>query len=222
MVVAQHGARRPRRRWYLALLVLVLTVAAMAVLRPQPVYWTRVDVVFLPPARPGNALEGDNESLVFFAAAVERELAGGPQPVVLSSPDARLYGAGVDEGYSTTLARTGGQWQSSFDQPVLTVQVVMRTPEEAETRVVELLDAVDALAVQRQAEAGVDTPDQIRTQRSPDHPQITRVVGSATRALAGIGALGLAVAAAVLALDGRWWRRRGARESAATSGPSSD
>lgn len=204
-------ARVPRSRWYVVLAVLVLTVAAMALVRPQPVFWTRVDVVFLPPSRGGNVFEGSDESLVFYAAAIERELVGGPQAVVLSSPDARLYGAGVDEGYSTTLARTGGQWQSSFNQPVLTVQVVMPTAEEAAVETQRLLDEVDALADARQAEAGVAPDERIVTQRSPDHPQITRVVGSSTRTLAGIGALGLALAAGALALDGWRSRRRGAR-----------
>ena len=87
----------------------------------------------------------------------------------------------------------------------------MPTAEEAAVETQRLLDEVDALADARQAEAGVAPDERIVTQRSPDHPQITRVVGSSKRTLAGIGALGLALAAGALALDGWRSRRRGAR-----------
>lgn len=193
-------------------LVLVGTAVAAFVVRPEPVYWARADVVFLPPEGAGNALEGEDDALVPFAAAVERAVVGGPQELVLASDGTPLYGEGVRAAATVRLARTGGQWQASFDQPLITVQVVMPTRDGAAGRLEDVLARVEAAAVDQQD--GVGASERVRTERSPAHPQITRVVGSATRSVLGVLGVGALLAALVVVAD-----RRGGRGRSGSGGP---
>lgn len=213
-MAAAGPARRTGRPTRVALVALVLVVAGTAVaafaLRPEPVYWASVDVVFLPPAGPdgtGNALEGEDDALVPFAAAVERAVVGGPQDLVLASDDTPLYGEGARAAASVRLARTGGQWQASFDQPLITVQVVMPTRAGAAGRLEDVLTEVEDTADSLQEADGVAASERVRTERSPAHPQITRVVGSATRSSVGVLGVGVLAAVLVVVVDRRWSAR---------------
>lgn len=202
-----------RRRWYVVLAVFLVAGVASVGLAPRHVYWTRAEIVFLPPDGPGhagNALEGTDESLIFFAASVERTVNGGPKVVAMSSDTATLYGAGTYEGYSVELVNDGGQWQTNFDRPILSVQVVDSTASRVRNTLQSIVGRVETTALQRQQEFGVSSANAIRTQLNPEQPQVASVGGSAKRALVGefVLAAGLAMAAAIL-VDNRMTRRAG-------------
>lgn len=202
-----------RRRWYVALGVLLVAAMISSVLHARQVYWTRAEIVFLPPAglqTQGNALEGTDESLIFFAASVERSMNGGPHLVAMSSDSATLYGAGVYKGYSLELVNDGGQWQTNFNRPVLSVQAVAPTARGVQETLDRVVAQVKTLARERQRQLSVPARSEIRTELYPEQPHITLVAGSTKRALAGelLLALGLAVAAALM-VDNRLGRRTG-------------
>jgi hypothetical protein len=192
------------RRWYVVVTVVVSAVLLIGVMgSAREVYWTQVDLVFLPPSRPnepGNALEGSDESLVFFAAAVEKMVNAGHPPLILASPEATLYGAGVERGSSIVLPNAGGQWQTNFNQAVLTVQVVDVSLPAAQERLRDTLAKVRHVVESRQEMAGVRTSAAIRVQASPEEPQFILVTGSRKRAILGMLVLttGVAVAGSLL------------------------
>ena len=118
--------RRETRSWHVLLVGLVCTLLAV-LLAPSPkgVYWARVEMMFLaPPTVVENPLRGDPESLIYFAAAVEREFNGDTSYARAASASATLYGRGVRNGYSVTVPSGGSQWQPSFGSPKLTIEVV--------------------------------------------------------------------------------------------------
>lgn len=167
--------------------------AANAMPAPTTVYWCRAEVVFLPPTdRTGwtNSLQGANESLVSFAAAVERRVNGGQAAPRLASTDATLYGAGVTQGRSISLRNTGGQWQPSYGQPSVTVEVVGVTPEETMTQTRQALGEVTAASRAMQRELGVSDSSAITAQVSPQVLSLSRVSGSQRRSKAVILLLG--------------------------------
>ena len=186
------------RRWYVAVGVLALVAALTLHLGPAGhVYWVRGDVVFLPPDRAdgtGNALEGSDESLVFFAAAVERRINGDHEPPRLSSTDATIYCAGILRGQTTTLPNAGGQWQTNYNQPVLTIQATDATPDAALARFRRAAQRVQDEVAGDQTAAGVPATSMVRTRLAPESPPVVLVLGSTRRAQAGMALLGLLLA----------------------------
>lgn len=189
------------RRWYVVAAALVLTAAVAHHLGPaRQVFWIRADVVFLPPDRTdgtGNALEGEDQSLVYFAAAVEREVNRGAEPLRLASTDATIYGAGTYRGQTVILPNAGSQWQASYNRPVLGIQVVDATAAASQARFERVLDRILAVVRDRQAEAGVGATELIRTRLAPDAPTPVLVTGSTRRAEAGVLLLGSGLAVAL-------------------------
>lgn len=202
-----------RRRWYVLLAVLCLTAVVGMLLPRQPgVWYTRVDVVFLTPNNPtrvGNALEGQDESLIDFTAAVQRQVNGSSQPIQLSSPEATLYGAGVRHGYIVTLPNEGGQWTPSFSQSILRVEVVDGTEQQTEAVAMDVIGQIEQASQTTQDLLDVPNAMRIRTEVNPNRPAVGFVGGSNKRALAVLGLLGsgLAIAVAIM-VDGAVARRR--------------
>lgn len=202
-----------RRRWYVLVVCLALTALGVtAIPRDAGVYWGRVSVAFLPPSntkRLGNALEGSDPSLIYFAAAVERSLSGGRPGPRVSSTGATLYGLGVTKGSSIALVDSGGQWRTNFNRPVIQIEVVDPSQAEAESEMARLVAAVDeqAAAMQR----GLGAPDNaiIRTELYPQQPVLNRVGGNWKRAVAGASLLGIGLSLSVTYFfDLRLSRRR--------------
>lgn len=182
-----------RRRWYVVVLGAIATVlVTSSVIRVPGVYWTQVDVVFLPPSNPnaGNVLEGESEGLIHFAAVVDRAFNGEPHGARLSSASASLYGAGVRDGYSVALVDTGGQWRSAFSRPVLSVEVVGSDRDAVAADLDAIVARIDRIVVDQQKKRGTPTESWITTELAPSVPVIAYVSGSGTRALGGIGLLG--------------------------------
>jgi hypothetical protein len=179
------------RRWYLLLAVAVLTgFGALLVQNTTPVYSTEVNVMFLPP---DGVLMDQSESLIYFAAVVERQFNGGHPALKLSSNVATLYGAGVRNGYTVSLYDTGGQWQTNFNRPVLQVEVVDSGQAAVQSQLDAILARIDTIAVDTQKAAGVKPSLMIRGNVSPAPPVIVEVRGSKWRAAAGIACLGLGI-----------------------------
>jgi len=211
------------RRWYVVALVICCTAASLAIMpRETGVYWTKVNVIFVPPynpARPGNVLEGSDESLIYFAAAIERQVNGGARSLQLSSSEATLYGAGVKKGHTVTLPNAGGQWQTNFNRPMLTVEVVDSSADRTRSVATTVTEQVESLVSSQQAAVGAAPESFIRTQLSPAEPAVTYVGGSWTRAAAVVSLLGLGSALACAFLVDRWSSRRRRRLGAPRLNP---
>jgi len=178
------------RRWYLLLAFAIITVAVLgAVSRAQGVYWTQVNVVFLPPSNV-NQLEDHTDGVVQFAAVIERQLNGNNTGITKGGGGATLYGEGVRRGSEVSLLNSGGQWGNNFNRQVLSIQVVDSTPERVAAKLDSVGAEIDRLVQAQQDQQGVARVDQITTLESPSVAPITHVAGSSTRAAIGVIALG--------------------------------
>ncbi|MGO4383807.1 hypothetical protein [Specibacter sp. RAF43] len=204
------------RRWYVVLAVAVATVIGVGLLQPPTVvYGAKVNVMFLPP---DGVLMDQTESLIYFAALVERTFNQGHAAPRVSSASATLYGAGVRQGYSVSLFDTGGQWQTNFNRPVLQVEVVDSGAAAVQTQLDAIFTKIDTIARQTQAEAGVKPAKMIRSNQSPSPPVIVRVGGSRSRVAAGMLCLGLGFAVGACYYTDRILARRRRRIPAALRG----
>lgn len=199
------------RRWYVVIMVLALTIVGVALLpRGEGVYWSRATVVFIPPINPsraGNVLEGSDPSLIYFAAAVERTVNGGQQQARLSG-DAGLYGFGITDGWTVTLQNSGGQWQTNFNRPMLTVEVVATSPTEASHRMATLLESIETVSEGMQTLGDAPESSRITVEVSPNEPSVSFIGGNWKRAAAGLLAVGMMVAVSSALLLDRLLRRK--------------
>jgi hypothetical protein len=191
------------RRWYVLVVIALVTVAAaLTIPRAEGVYWSRVSIVFLPPTTPvnENALSPTPETLVDFAAIIERQYTGAPITDRLGAaiPSA-LYGSGVRVGTKVELVNAGGQWSSSFADPVITVDVVDESASGVLSKVMAAVERVEELSAQIQADAAVPPASTITTLASPEQPVVNFTRGDRLRATGGILGFG-ALAAVLLAL----------------------
>lgn len=181
------------RRWYVVLVVLVLTgLATVAAGRVEGVYSTQLDIVFVASGKT-NALQISADSLVQFAAVIERRFNGNSEAVALAG-GTTLYGQGVRSGSSVTLPNSGGQWQTNFNQPALSIEVVDSTPERVRAVASDLSARIRSLTLSEQVERGVSAVNRVTTLESPATPAVTYIEGKLSRAKIGIIALGVGIA----------------------------
>ena len=146
-----------RRRWYVAIVGLLLTVVACLFVLTKPgVYFSEADVYLIPPAS-GQArrLTNTSESIISVAGLVERKVRGfneGEEPV---SGDVTIVDMGVRHGSTAILPNSGGQWSYNFESPLLRVEAVSSSAAET----AELRD--DRIAQIRQALEEIQTADGI-------------------------------------------------------------
>ena len=143
-----------------------------------------VRVVLLPP--PGglpNALAETTSSLVSLAGVVSRGVEGfsDPKPV---DPTVTLASQGVRAGYSVRQPNLGGQWESSFQDPVVDVQAVGPTQEVAATQMSMGLSHVGRVLTEMQDAQGVPPDLRVRVRLSPPDPVYQVQKGSRARASA--------------------------------------
>lgn len=209
-----------RRRWYVLIVSIACSVAAMSVFsETERVYFAQTDVVFEAPGVPtvAGVNSGYSESLSFFAGIVERAVNSGSDSVRLSSPTATLYGIGVHQGKSVALADRGGQWSHVFDRPVLWVQVSDSSPERVAAVMAAVVSDIATTAESMQSLSGAPPGTRITVTTTPENPEIvsfgqtsaSRAKGFASMAVVGFG-LSAAVACLVdrFALRSRRPRRR--------------
>lgn len=207
--------RSLKRRWYVVVVGAILTVAAVLVFsKSERVYFAQTNVVFEAPGAPtvAGVYNGFSESLISFAAVVERTVNGSSESVHLSSPTATLYGIGVRQGSSVTLADRGGQWSHVFDRPVLSVQVVDSSPERVRASMAAIISDISNAAESVQSGSGAPIGARITVTTTPEQPDIASFGQTSTSRIKGIAAMvsvgfGLTAAAACI-LDSSALRRR--------------
>jgi hypothetical protein len=189
-MTAGHLLRVLLRRWYVLLLAAILTAVVVGLLGRVPgVYSTQVDLVFLPP-NSANALGVTNDSLVQFAAVVEREFIGGRDDDPISTTGGTLYGQGVRVGWRVNLPNAGGQWNNNFNRPALSVEVVDATPARVDAVVQNLTERIQSVVRQVQDGQGVPRIRQVETLQSPSSAVVSYIDGNRTRASLAVALLG--------------------------------
>ncbi|MEX1079881.1 MAG: hypothetical protein WED09_12335 [Homoserinimonas sp.] len=205
------------RRWYVMLSALAcIAVAILMVARVDGVYSVRVNLVFLPPpiaTSDANTLRWSSESLVNFAAVVERSYNGNtPQPR-FASLDAPIYGSGQTSALKVFLPNVGGQWSSSFTDATLIVEAVDPDLKTVERRLDTAVAELQELALELQRAEGVDENQLISVLISDETSGVRFVQGSTARAAASIVVLGLGIGGVAAVLVDRVLMRRREREA---------
>ncbi|XAS70344.1 hypothetical protein VUN82_14585 [Micrococcaceae bacterium Sec5.1] len=192
------------RRWYAALVVMLLGVVSLGSIRSsEPVYWTQAEVSFVGPAgKPWYLIpNADVAPLVEFAALVERQVNHDSSLSGSVTSPGTLYGAGVKQGYSITLPNAGGQWAKSFRRPALAVQVVDSSAAKVNEQLAALVKRIEAATLLLQEQTG-KKGGLIYTITFPSSPEVVFGGGSTSNRIKGAIAwlslsLGLAVVGAV-------------------------
>lgn len=188
------------RRWYL----LVLTILCMgpvfyAAHVATGIYYVSADVLFLPPpaAVGGNSLRADPGRTVYYAAIVERQFNGEEGLSVPRSTSAPLYGTGIRSGYAVYLPNAGGQWQTNFNRPLITVEVVGETSQIVQEQLDGIVARLQTLALVPQLELGVKPESYISTEISPAKPNIAHMGIRNSRAEVALGLITVGLSIAV-------------------------
>ncbi|WP_346925677.1 hypothetical protein [uncultured Arthrobacter sp.] len=133
------------------------------------VYYSKTDVLFVAPrlSASGNALQEDPAQTLAFASVVTHRFnvdAGNTVPRSTSSP---LYGTGIRRGHLLYIPSSGGQWQLSYNRPVITVEIVGESVNEVAFERQRILDRIASLAKDAQQELGVKPAANITTEPAP-------------------------------------------------------
>jgi len=199
-----------RRRWYVLVVGVVCSVAALLVFsKSERVYFAQTDVVFQAPGAPTmpGLNSGFSESLNYFAGIVERTVNKGSESVRLSSPTATLYGIGVHQGRSVVLADRGGQWSHVFDRPVVSVQVVDSSPERVAAGMAAAVSEIATTAESMQSASGAPSASRITVTTTPEQPEIVsfgQTSASRAKGVASMASVGFGLTATVACLLDRY------------------
>lgn len=175
--------------------VAIIVVGVVVATISHGVYYATTDVYFFGSTkadntlRAANTLRNDQQPYVDFAAVIERQLNGNRPMAALSSTTATLYGAGVRQGYGVTLLNSGGQWQSSFADPVLRVEVVQPTAEATQKGMATILAKIQTVTVDTQRTVGAPPKTFVQATPNPSEPVISYIPARRTRALVASGLL---------------------------------
>ncbi|MET1063465.1 MAG: hypothetical protein ABWX85_00665 [Arthrobacter sp.] len=190
------------------------------------VYYSRTDVLFLPPRAPasGNALQEDPAQTLAFASVVTHRFnadAGRTVPRSTSSP---LYGSGIRSGHLVYIPSSGGQWQLSYSRPVITVEIVGESMDEVMAERQLILDRISGLAKDSQQELGINPAANIITEPAPSVEFVSYVGVRNTTAVLALTLLTIGLAAGIplsvdRALAGRGRPGTGPRPRPVVDGP---
>jgi hypothetical protein len=193
------------RRWYVTLLGLAATVLVVAsMLTSKGVYWSQVNVVFLPPhdATEQTGLVSSSKSVIAMAGLVEREVNATRTMGASTSAQVQLTDTGVRHGSLVLLPNLGGQFDYNFAEPVLSVQAAGSTPAEVRRRRDAAVAEINGWLRRLQSRDGTVPSRMITTRLSPQAAPVLYNNGHPSRA-AGVAlfvGLGLTVTLSV-ALD---------------------
>jgi hypothetical protein len=202
---------RPRR-WVLRVISPLIVVFGLLAtsfmfvhLTSRPgVYWSRVQVVLLPPpssANP-NGLTAGSESLIDTAALLAIKVGSSTHTTVVSDA-VTVVDQGIRHGYRVRLPNAGGQWSNNFDQPSLDVQAVASTPAELDRTMSTVLASIQTVLATVQHNEVVDATNRISTTQSPAVTPTYYRAGSKARAALAILVVGASLTAAALAVVAR-------------------
>lgn len=171
------------------------------------VYWSRVSIVLVGPQetyRP-NPLENAPPGLPALTSLVLLRLNDGPRAATSATTAATLYGEGVWLGHRLTLRNSGSQWQASFGDPIIDVEVVGPSEKWVLEEVDRIVTEARAELVDLQDAFGVSAEQRVHLSLSPFAATTVRIDSSRSRL---IGATLLLYGIAVL-LAIRFVRRPG-------------
>jgi len=205
-----------RHRWYvIVLVVLVFVGIGVGMLRSGGTYSTHTVITFTSADR--SPLDVDNgsqdQSVIAFAGAVATEINGGRRARTYSLADAPQYGAGVRQGVIVSLRNEGSQWNASYSNATIDLQIVGYTRAWVQQRQERLLGRIMELTTEVQAASVRRKSARIDASVEPLSTEIIHVQPGrsaelmATAALAGAAAL--TSVALCVAADGTLARRRG-------------
>jgi hypothetical protein len=195
-----------RLRWYVAAAVILATaVAGWHVRHPKPTFVGTCVVVLVPPADPTapNKLAAVTASIATAGYLVDLSVSD-------SSQAGALRRAGVVGDYAVTPNNNGTSETPQYDLPseVLTVQT--GDPATAVSGVTALKSAYARRFDTIQAADGVPAAQRITTEVLVP-PAAEQVLGSKSRAIIGVGALGVGATILLPIWFDRWAVRRGRR-----------
>lgn len=199
-----------RRRWFVAVLGLVLTPALFVLLTTKPpVYSAHQRLVFLTPHSKTNANALQQPSPVSIAAVAAMRSTGAPLRMATSNSQVPLFARGVTDGTWTSLEHSGNQWNAFAPTPYVRVEATGSTPEAVQKRIAEQADRLVSAVRDLEAELGSSPSQQVTITRSPETVEVSWVPPSRSRAMLGAGVLGLgSTVAAVVAADRGMGTRR--------------
>lgn len=192
------------RSWFVVAIGMTATAAFIAYLMAvQPLYYASSEITL---STPGTS----PDQVIAFAQAVESVVNEGRRTVRFASPDAPLYGMGVREGSSVALPDSGGQWQTSYSRPVLSVEVVAESPERLMRIYADVVDQVEAAVASLQAgqQVGSDAMIVASIDKSPQVASAGPTRASKARAVVAASLVGVAATFTAAMLWERWRSRR--------------
>jgi hypothetical protein len=176
------------------------------------VYWSSVSITLRPPAL-AHQVVPESSAPIPLAAVVERLVRaehGGPPAV---SPNLSIVDRGIYDGWTVELPDYGGQWAVNVTSPTLIIQASGSNPRIVVDRISKATARVDQLLDHLQSERGVSAENRVRAERLQPTIDVNYAVGSTTRAMISVAALGgLVGVLGSLAVDrlarSPWDRRR--------------
>lgn len=183
------------RRWYVLLLMLVLTGFLTATFfRDSGTFTTRTAVTFTLPARTTLMANSgsDDSSVIAFAGAVATEINLGKPALNYSTADAPYYGAGVRQGILVSLRNEGNQWIASYPSATIEIQIVGRSREWVQTQQQELLAKISYVTDAQQRSAVPTVADRITATVEPTSTQIDEIAPTRTTEILALAAMAIA------------------------------
>lgn len=208
--------RALRTHWYVVLLGVLVTVAAVRLTVPERVYWVAESVTVAQPVKVtvDTTLQDKPPTTVPAATVLMQLVNGGRVAPASNAADATLYGEGKRDAVSARLRDVGGQWGVAIPDPIIDIQVVGPTADGVARR----LDGQVAM-LRAQLTALQDRLDVAPSQRlvieTSDFPApVAEVTGSRMRSTASTTVLGAVLTGAVIVgAAGRRRRRQRSRPS---------
>lgn len=204
-----------RLRWYVAVLIAAVTLAAGWKVDHPPKYYQATSVLLLiPPTEPSapNALAAATPSIAATGVLIDS---------ILTDPTSadRLRKAGVTGDFALAPRNNGTVQTPHYSVPAEQLTVESSDPNAALASVAALAGQYTWALDDLQARAGVQAAVRITTQVLVA-PTVAPVKGSKSRGLAGVAALGAIAFFLIPVAFDRYTRRRTRRTSAARSEPS--
>jgi capsular polysaccharide biosynthesis protein len=203
-------AKRMFRRWYLTAPLLLLTAAATAWISTEvgPDYQATSYVAVLPPTLHRN--ESAREVTQVNPWTVE---------ALADAAAIRLMGGELAEQIKADGYEAEWTVEVTGIVPVLRLDVVAQSPEEASAVTARLLDVIDDEVTELQAEHRLEQGEQITTVRYDDGNAIEVVTTGTKRAMLAVAGAGLIVTMATVVAVDALVRRRRARATVAAVHP---
>lgn len=213
------------RRWFVVAFFILCAVITVFVLdTKQRHYVAQTELVMVAPGSVAvsGSPYGSTETLVDFAGVVERRFNASSPTQHLSSPSATLFGNGIRNGVSVRLTNSGGQWNYSFDRPILEVQVIDSNIETVHENMQSVESRVRKIVHDLQTDAHAKPKSMISVYSDTEGANITSFGSTRTGRVKGIALIcGVAVVISVpfsIALDKLLKRRKAHTNMPATTG----